>query len=792
MCRCLAAFLILLCCQQSFAGTNPNAPLGTNLNGVNDFSDEFPFVNLMKSARDWTPGNANGCFDCREPGSNPSCNTPNACPVTINRDVDGYATSLQPNQVLTTIVHAGGTPGRLPAGNYTLRFDGAGTIQMLGASVVNQTSNEIVFNVASSTGNNIGFRLTAVTNGNHIRNVRVLPPGGVCSNDSNRFCDASSPCDSGNTCNAFTSGTVAETQLFHPRFLKNYEPYRLLRFMDWMGTNSSQVSNIADYPSATSAFWPRVPISVLAELGNRLQSDIWINVPHKASNALIDQMATTLRDSFTPDRRVYIEYGNENWNGIFQQNVEIPRQFCPAFADLATGCQDDGIPGNGIACERNPTTFSLGNAQSPCFQALVRAWGDRSTEIFARFDTVFGSNARNRTVRVIAAQAANADLGRQVMARTATGQAFTVASKTDVYASAPYFGTEYCTPDSGVNPDTSPAVYASVSAFLDHVDANALPRAIGFMTSSKNMLSTNFPGSGIRHIAYEGGQHFAGIGGFTFNNTCNTIFDGANRDPRMETIYRSYLSSWKLNGDEFTHFYNTGRWGVFGYWGALEFQDQNLGTSPKYQALMGHSDANPCHWPNCTQTSNTVVDALFRDNFEGSPAPTCTPTQLLVDGGLEASDPNTAANPNWASTSTNFGTAICTNATCPDDAGTALPRTGSAWAWFGGTANAETSTLTQSVQIPSGSPRFLNVFLRRGFVSAPFNAELRVKVDGNVVQTFSEPTTAEAAYSVRSVDLSSVANGATHSIQFEYVNPNGSGKSNFVVDDMSLTCTAGS
>ncbi|AVP99004.1 hypothetical protein C7S18_18285 [Ahniella affigens] len=789
--RLVACLILLACCQPSLAGSNPSAPLGTNLNAVNDFSDEFPFVNVMKSARDWIPGNAAGCFDCREPGSNPSCNAPNACPVIINRDADGYATSLEPNQVLTTILHAGGTPGRLPAGNYTLRFDGAGTIQMLGASVVNQTSNEIVFNVASSTGNNIGFRLTAVTVGNHIRNARVLPPGGVCSNDSHRFCDASSPCDAGNTCNAFTSGSVAETQLFHPRFLKNYEPYRLLRFMDWMGTNSSQVSAVADYPTAASAFWGRVPISVLAELGNRLQSDIWINIPHKASNALVDQFATTLRDQFTPDRRVYVEYGNENWNGIFQQNVEIPRQFCPNFADLAVGCQDDGVPGNGIACERNPVTFSLGNAQGPCFQALVRAWGDRSTEIFARFDTAFGSSARNRTVRVIAAQAANADLGRQVLTRTATGQAFTVASKTDVYASAPYFGTEYCTPDSGVNPDTSPAVYASVGAFLDHVEANALPRAVGFMTSSKNMLNTNFPGSGIRHIAYEGGQHFAGIGGFTFNNTCNTIFDAANRNSRMESIYRSYLSSWKLNGDEFTHFYNTGRWGVFGYWGALEFQDQNLSTSPKYQALTGHSTANPCHWPNCTQTGSNVVDPLFGDSFEGSPAPTCTPAQLLVDGGLEASDPNTAANPNWASTSTNFGSAICTSATCPDDAGTALPRTGSAWAWFGGTANAETSTLTQSVQIPSGSPRFLNVFLRRGFVSTPFNAELRVKVDGTTVQTFDEPSSAEAGYTVRSVDLSSFANGATHSIQFEYVNPSGSGKSNFVVDDMSVTCTAG-
>jgi hypothetical protein len=163
---------------------------------------------------------------------------------------------------------------------------------------------------------------------------------------------------------------------------------------------------------------------------------------------------------------------------------------------------------------------------------------------------------------------------------------------------------------------------------------------------------------------------------------------------------------------------------------------------------------------------------------------------LLSDRGLEASDPSTGANAFWASTSTIFGSAICTSNICPDDAGTALPRNGSAWAWFGGIANAETSTLSQSVVIPSGSPRHLNFFLRRGFTSAPLDATLRIKVDGTTVRTFDEPASAESAYVARTVDVSSFANGASHVIQFEYVNPGGSGKSNFVVDDLTIDCSA--
>jgi hypothetical protein len=916
--QALSAASLMAIASQGHAGDDPNAPLGSNLSGIVDFSDEFPFVNLMKAARDWIPGNTTGCFDCRQPGGNPACNAPNACPVTIARDADGYVTGLAANQVIRTVIHAGNTPGRLPAGRYTMRFDGAGTFQFFGASVVSSNPGEIVFDVASSTGNNIGFNLTAISGGNHPRNIRILPPGGVCSNDMRRACDAGNPCVGGGTCQLYTSAGVAEAQLFQPRFLANLAPYRMIRFMDWMETNNSQVRTLADYPTVNSAFWHRVPFQVMAELGNRLGSDIWINLPHRADNAFIDGIATALRDSFRTDRKIYLEYSNENWNGIFSQGREIGSDFCPSYPDLAANCQQDGAPGNGIACEIDPNTFSIPQpAGSACFQALVRAWGDRSVEIFDRFDTVFGGSARQRLVRVIAAQAANPDLGRQIMARNVTGQTFTVASRTDAYASAPYFGTEYCTPDNGFNPDSHPAIYASTTAFLDHLQTQGLARARGFMEGSRQMLTTQFPGSGIRHIAYEGGQHLAGVGGFTFNNTCNAIFDAANNDPRMETIYRTYWSDWRNHGDEFAHFVNVGRWGPFGRWGLLEFQDQDPATSPKYTAMLGHSAANPCHWAGCTQgggggnvaptlaytptagnlgtpgtgpafpagvagvaqasitisasgaqgSGSTALSGcaisgtgaaafatpvvspaggvfnlgtttgsialsctrganpatatlsctetrspggvatvawslscpaasnpeppLFQSGFEdGENPPVCTPAQLLLDPSLEATAPNGQSNPNWGSTSSVFGTVYCAAGLCPNDGTNPVPRTGSFYAWFGGTASAETSTLTQTVTIPAGAPRHLNFFLRHARSTPPFDATLRVKVGTTTVRTFNESASNESDYVARSIDLSAFANGQAQQIRFEYDNPGASGVSSFYLDDLSLECAA--
>ncbi len=618
----LATVLLVAFGTGALAGDDPRSPLGTNLVGIADFSDEFPFVDLMKTSRQWIPGRAT-CFDCANPPGppfqNPDCEAPNVCPTTLALDADGYVAALDGaiQQKATTAIYADGSSGRFATGDYTMLFDGVGTLQFLGAAVVSEQPGRIVFNVTDALpGENKSFffSITALPQpANPIRNIRIHPPGGVCSNDVRRACNGGSPCASGGMCQAWTDPGVAAAHTFQPRFLANTAPYRVLRFMDWMGTNFSPVVAFADYPRVASAFWDRVPPPVLAQLGNELASDIWINIPHLADDAFVDQFATVLRNTFRADRRIYIEYSNELWNGVFDQHREVPRAACPGFPDIAAGCQDDGVPGNGIACELNPVTFSYGNAGGPCFEALLRRQADRSVEVFARFDAVFGASARQRLVRVIASQAANPDVGRRVLARAGT------AAVTDAYAISPYFGNEYCG-FGGTNPDTHPAVFASADTLLDDIAANSLPQSLGFVTQSKAMLADN-GFAGVRLIAYEGGQHLVrttnfGEPGFPpgpLTLTCETRFDEANRSPRMGALYTTYLAGWHANGgDEFVHFYNAGRWGFFGRWGALEFQDQSPASSPKYSALTVFIASNPCAWPACTQAGELIL----RDGFE--------------------------------------------------------------------------------------------------------------------------------------------------------------------------------
>ena len=166
----------------------------------------------------------------------------------------------------------------------------------------------------------------------------------------------------------------------------------------------------------------------------------------------------------------------------------------------------------------------------------------------------------------------------------------------------------------------------------------------------------------------------------------------------------------------------------------------------------------------------------------------CTPSELIVDGTFEAGAPW----PAWTiQTSTNFGTPLCSVFSCGVGGGSADPFEGQNWAWFGGIDQAETSTAGQSVIIPAGGRATLTFQLRVGTVAPPFEDVLNVRVDGNVIRTFTEPETPEDFYSRRTINLDAFADGASHTILFEYIHTGGN-LSNFTVDNVSLArrCSA--
>jgi hypothetical protein len=190
--------------------------------------------------------------------------------------------------------------------------------------------------------------------------------------------------------------------------------------------------------------------------------------------------------------------------------------------------------------------------------------------------------------------------------------------------------------------------------------------------------------------------------------------------------------------------------------------------------------ASPSPTPPATPTATPFVTP--------TPTPTTTPcggsANVIADGGFESGGiPSTIWNS--PQSSTNFGTPLCDVATCGNGGGASPPRSGSIWVWFGGIAAPETAMLGQNVIIPSGGSAMLNFWMRVGTVSAPFTDVLNVRVDGAIVQSYSEPSVTESDYTLRTINLNAFANGAVHNIEFEYVGPS-TGTGSYVVDDVSL------
>jgi hypothetical protein len=143
-----------------------------------------------------------------------------------------------------------------------------------------------------------------------------------------------------------------ENQLFHPAFLArvNEAPWGLIRFMDWGMTNASPVQDWTDrrrpgHAFAVGVMNPRapatgfagnrstgVPYEHMVALANATAKDLWINVPHLATDAFVTRLAQLIRygsdgnEPYTapqanpvwpplaPGLKVYVEYSNEIWS----------------------------------------------------------------------------------------------------------------------------------------------------------------------------------------------------------------------------------------------------------------------------------------------------------------------------------------------------------------------------------------------------------------------------------------------------------------------------------------------
>jgi hypothetical protein len=508
---CLSTFVLLTSSAvYSHAAPNQDSALGINLAGVTYWSSEIVFVDLFRHSQ---------TFKSQAPGKGYAQGGP------LDLTDTGWVRSLRDDgQFADSIVLSRPKLG-YPAGVYTCRYEGQGKIEFAyGTKVVSEQPGRILVDVKQDQ-NLLTLRITQTDPADPVRNIRMILPG--------------------------CAGTYQD-QPFHPEFLQRWEKFKVLRFMDMQRTNNSAQVNWSDRPTPeiqTQGSEAGVALEYLIQLANTLKADPWFCLPHQATDDYVRSFAEMVKTELDPNLRVYIEYSNECWNGIFAQ---------------ARYCRDKGK--------------ALGLSDND-FQAQLRYYSRRSVEIFRIWENVFGSPAR--LVRVLAAQSANPWTSGQVMDFE---EAFQHA---DVLGIAPYFG-------HGLgNPQTQDEVARmTVDQVLDKCAAYI---AAGNQTIAEQARLAKE--RGLRLVAYEAGQHLVGYGGAENNQPLEDLFHAANRHPRMKALYLDYLAGWKTNGGTLAVIFSSmGTWSKWGSWGLMEHHGQPVAEAPKYQAVIEFLQTNPKWW----------------------------------------------------------------------------------------------------------------------------------------------------------------------------------------------------
>jgi subtilisin-like proprotein convertase family protein len=210
---------------------------------------------------------------------------------------------------------------------------------------------------------------------------------------------------------------------------------------------------------------------------------------------------------------------------------------------------------------------------------------------------------------------------------------------------------------------------------------------------------------------------------------------------------------------------------------------QNVGSGTLTWTIT-EDDSRPFANPNLAQPRDPNAPVARLGTAGGSTTSKLELGPIVGDGSFETGTPNAS----WEEFSANFGTPLC-DAVCGTGGGTG-PRTGAWWSWFGGTTAAETGILTQTVTIPSGSAE-LTFWLEIPPTATGTNGFLSVRMDGTEVFRAEETTPGYGTYAEVTVDASAYADGGSHELVFFSVTDAGAAVTNFFVDDVAITATAG-
>jgi hypothetical protein len=526
-------------------GIGRRSLIGTNLAGVGSVVTQWDFVDLMKGSNPWV-------YDGGPKAGQRTPLDPLGNPVLLAGEKANTLLRLK-------LVDAG--QNRLPdypAGNYTITWEGAGSFFLTGDGdfefVTATGPGSRTFSTAA--GNDTLFmKIESSNTANPLRNIRVTMP-------------------------TYGPGQPKAGQTYHETFLdRTVEPFGSLRFMDWAnvnGTTHSAWSQRTRDGANQYTVDPGVPIEEQLRLVNQSNSDPWFCMPSHANDDYVTKFAQAalygidaVGNPYTSpqanphvppvpgDRKIYVEYANEVWNGDFVGYHYVRQQA------IAAGLSPQGLDDD-----------------------FAKQWAVEARRDFDLWKNVFAAAGEDERVRRVAAiQAGNRFVSPLFIKELVVNG----VPQFDVLSPAFYVGVNSSSYNSATTKDRIiDDLFTELQRSVDPTQTVFLPGTPFQVVGPRGdwLLWKQFADQyGTELIAYEGGQSV------TTGTTSVPWYDdyvAAQRDPRMYDFYTEWLESiYDVVGtDGVNIFSSVGHIAQWGAWGHLEYQDQPPAEAPKYRAVV--------------------------------------------------------------------------------------------------------------------------------------------------------------------------------------------------------------
>ncbi|SDD21598.1 calcium-binding protein [Kordiimonas lacus] len=560
---------------------DPSVAIG--LQGITDTSTQLPFLDLTKMMRPWFGvSDTEGYVDYE------------SFRPLMTLDENGWPTEMVDGfHSIQTIfdwdlgpIAEGANAGR--AGVYVLQYEGEGDINIFGVSIniLSETDGKIVFE--NTSGGTFGFEIAntdPANTGDYIRDISIVREEHL---------------------ELYQAGAV-----FNPTWLDLVDDMREFRFMDWMNTNHSPISEWSDRPQVDDFTYAAngVPIEVIVQLANEAGTDIWINIPHLATDDYVENMALYIRDNLDPALKVTVEFSNEAWNTIFAHSAEMDALGQAAFPGV-----------------------------EPSYQVRLDWYGMRASQVMKIFTEVYGDRAEDSLVRVAGSMTDNTWVTEQVLTASSWQQTDPEGYEPphtyfDAVAVTTYFGGAVPLDDTHrqtiLDAIDDPAVDAfDVTANLlrDPNVESSIPQVLDALATQQAFAADY----GLALLSYEGGQHihhYAGTNGSSL--ILSDFLADFVRSDQMAELYQELFDGWQaVGGEAFMQFVDVSAPGQFGSWGLRAFLED---TNPRAE-LIDTLNATVSPWwesrggthfqqgvqAEGTSSDDTLIGTLQEDYLVGS------------------------------------------------------------------------------------------------------------------------------------------------------------------------------